>query len=548
MYRVLIVDDEKYTVDGLYEMLHEIDHIELDIYKAYSAKQALQWLDRTKIDIVLCDIQMPGMNGLELQRVINAHWPYCKIIFLTGINDFNTSQAAFRGGSVDYILKTEGDEEIVKALEKTVASLSEHFRNEQILLKAAEQLSAAIPALQKEFLTSLLENEEAALRLKQEDFDQAYIPLSAGMPVVIVLGRVDRFSPHLNTSERTIQLYAIRNIAKEYLSGLQLAAVILDEARFAWFIQPEEAGEEPDRARCIRFIHGTMESIQRTCRELLQLPVSLILGDSFAAWPNVALTFKHLEKLLIVGMGHGGEMLLTTQTPDKAPAGAEPARTKPDLRGKPFYPETLHALLAQEQEKDFLRVVDDYIGMDKVLSYNHHDYLEAYYGMSTTFLSYINQWELAGRIAGDIDVDKLMNLQAHPSKEEALTYLRFAAKVLFKQKKDEQAQRTNKVIDQINQYLMSNLGKDLSLARLSEVAYLNPSYLSRLYKQHTGINLSEAIIDLKIAKARELLANPVYKIHEIGAMLGFENAGYFTRFFKKNMGMAPQEFRDRGNR
>ncbi|NBC67417.1 helix-turn-helix transcriptional regulator [Paenibacillus sacheonensis] len=145
-------------------------------------------------------------------------------------------------------------------------------------------------------------------------------------------------------------------------------------------------------------------------------------------------------------------------------------------------------------------------------------------------------------------MDKLMDLRAHRTKEDALAYLRAMAAILFKQKKDEQAQRTNKVIGQINHYLQSNLGKDLSLARLSEVVYLNPSYLSRLYKQHTGINLSEAIIELKMAKASELLLNPVYKIHEIGAMLGFENAGYFTRFFKKNVGMTPQEFRDLRNK
>ncbi|MBM7564261.1 response regulator [Paenibacillus sacheonensis] len=313
MYRVLIVDDEKYSVDGLYEMLHEVEHIELDVYKAYSAKQALAWLERTKIDIVLCDIQMPGMNGLELQRLINAHWPYCKVIFLTGINDFNISQAAFRGGSVDYVLKTEGDEAIVKALDKTVAGLSEHFRNEQILLKAAEQLASSKPALQKAFLANLLENEGASLRARQADFDRAYVALSASMPVVVALGRVDRWSPEVGDSDRALQLYAIQNIATEYLSGLRLAAVILDEARFAWFIQPQAGGDEPDWARGIRFVHGSMESIQRTCRELLQLPVSLIHSDSFATWPNVASTFKRLENLLLVGMGHGGEMLLTTR-------------------------------------------------------------------------------------------------------------------------------------------------------------------------------------------------------------------------------------------
>ncbi len=81
MHRLLIVDDEPYTVDGLYEMLEEADLPELELYRAYSAIEAIEWLNRIKIDIVLSDIRMPGMDGLRLLKEIRARWPRCKVIF-----------------------------------------------------------------------------------------------------------------------------------------------------------------------------------------------------------------------------------------------------------------------------------------------------------------------------------------------------------------------------------------------------------------------------------------------------------------------------------
>jgi two-component system response regulator YesN len=80
-------------------MLNEM--LRLDIYRAYSAIEGLEWLNRTKIDIVLTDIRMPGMSGLELHERVVRQWPRCRVIFLTGFTQFNYIQTAMRGGGVE---------------------------------------------------------------------------------------------------------------------------------------------------------------------------------------------------------------------------------------------------------------------------------------------------------------------------------------------------------------------------------------------------------------------------------------------------------------
>src|SRR5262245_53423421 len=80
MYRVLIVDDEPILVDGMYRMLSEIEEPELELLRAYSGVEALERLNKLRVDLVISDIRMPGMSGLELHRRINERWPDCRVI------------------------------------------------------------------------------------------------------------------------------------------------------------------------------------------------------------------------------------------------------------------------------------------------------------------------------------------------------------------------------------------------------------------------------------------------------------------------------------
>lgn len=94
MYRMLIVDDLPVIVEGLVKMFGK-KKPELELYQAYSAYQALDVLNRTRIDIVLSDIRMPGMEGTELLHEIKRHWPLCKVIFLTSFDDFHYIKMRF---------------------------------------------------------------------------------------------------------------------------------------------------------------------------------------------------------------------------------------------------------------------------------------------------------------------------------------------------------------------------------------------------------------------------------------------------------------------
>ncbi|HZG86276.1 response regulator transcription factor [Paenibacillus sp.] len=530
MHRLLIVDDEPYVVEAMAEMLQEIDDLGVELYTACASEDAVQLMTRAKMDIVLSDIRMPGMDGLELQRWIQARWPRCKVIFLTGMSDIQYIQHALRNGGVDYILKTEGDEAVERAIRKAIGAIREEAMNEQALVKARNQMSQAMPLLRKDWFHGLLDPQRASSCLQPARLQEAEVPLRTDCKALLVAGRVDRWREEDRDSGRMLLLYAIQNIAEEYLARVAFLPVILGSAYFVWLVQPA-GGSEAEWDDTASFVLGTLESIQSTCKDLLRLPVSLVTTGRPCAWEELAAAYRQLKQTMILGLGDGTEMLLThceTEAPRDGYAGV------PDRRLA-----ELEQLLESGRQEEWNLHLDELFAASFP---NYASYVQAYYTVAVMLLKHMNEWGAGAASDGD-GWKKLMDVDSHPSRESAVTYLKGIASSLTDRRQRNIDERTHKVIQKINQHIREHLADDLSLDALASVVYLNASYLSTLYKQFAGVNLSDVIADLRIAKAQELLVSTPLKIHEIAVRVGFGTSGYFTRYFKKHTGVTPQEYR-----
>lgn len=100
-------------------------------------------------------------------------------------------------------------------------------------------------------------------------------------------------------------------------------------------------------------------------------------------------------------------------------------------------------------------------------------------------------------------------------------------------------------MDTIKRHVRENVGGDLSLMHLADLAHFNPQYLSKLFKEVEGVNLIDYIAGVRIERAKQMLADPACKVREVAAAVGYSNTANFCRFFRKNTGLAPNEYRDR---
>jgi two-component system response regulator YesN len=182
--------------------------------------------------------------------------------------------------------------------------------------------------------------------------------------------------------------------------------------------------------------------------------------------------------------------------------------------------------------------------LNKIHSKNSNLAIEAFTKAAMGLLAYINRRKLTEKLAFHIAQNRLIRFDTFDNWGEAVDYLTEMAGLLFSMQDEEQTNRAVQAVGHLQAYIESNLSEDLSLVRLAEQVYLNPSYLSRLFKQVTGVNLSDFIESSRVKHAKELLEKDGLRVNEIARRVGYDTAASFTRFFRKSTGTSPQEYRD----
>ncbi|MFD0674888.1 response regulator [Cohnella sp. GCM10027633] len=555
MYRLLIVDDEPIIVEGLSELFLQADY-PLEVYQAFDGMEAFEIARKLRIDILLTDIEMPEMNGIELQKEVLRLWPRCKSIFLTGYNEFDYIQSSIRGGAIDYVLKTEGDDPIISSVEKAIRVIDEEVTYEGLIANARSSLKLALPALRKEYLTGLLEGEVSSSAVRSDRFAQFEVPLDPELPVVMAVGRIDRWREDRAGGDKVLFAYSINNIFEEFFANeFELTHFRGDHERLIWLLQPKpESGyrqaiagnqsmradfaEDPDpEARLHAYMLGMLESVQTACSHYLKLACSFVVSSEPFEWDALASKYERLSQLFGRGLGLGSQMLLSDDRSKSS--GDEQARSKVKrIR-------LLDQYLMQKEREKFEQLFDgiseavgESAAMDAGLP------LEVFYELAAIFIPHLNRFEALGAEGGGINPDKLFSIREHRSWKEASDFFRELAGLLFERMEGGNEQETSEVVEQIHRYVDDNLDGDLTLNRLAERVFLTPFYLSRLYKQKTGHNISDYVTRTRVDRAKQLLGESTLKIHEVGMRIGYDSASYFTRLFKKATLLTPQEYRD----
>ena len=538
MYRLLVVDDEEIITDSLYEVLSRLLPDELDVCKAYSAAEALDWMARTRIDILLTDIRMPGIDGLELTEEIVAYWPRCKVVFLTGYSEFDYAYKAIQMPGARYVLKTEGYDKVTQTVRDVLREIHEDNRILELDRQSREQRCALDAMAQGDYVRHLLQDSRQLCRERDVlagEFRALNIALDPARPVSLALGRLC-YPEGTAYSRRSELTNACRAIGSSYLAGQTRCLGVTDRhGDLVWLLQPSEDAAARFSDRMVRYLEGTLELIQETCGETLGLTMAIALSGAPCEWEAVTTQYERLRQLCQLRLSDGLSVIMTDR--------ADPRET---LDPNEEYrigrkAEILTAHLEADRREKFFEALEEVAGRALQPDANVQTTVEAYYAVALALLSYINRWGLQGQIG---DYGKLMHLNDHASMKDGFQYLSRVAEDIFGIKRLDEKERASCAIDRICRYVNEHLGEDLSLVKLAEISYFNPTYLSRFFKQERGINLSEYIDECRIRRAMELLKDGELKVREVAAAVGYEAAHSFTRFFKKATGMTPQEYRD----
>ena len=535
MYSVLIVDDEKMIRDDVYGLLSMEESLELDLTTAASGVEAQAILEKRKIDIVIMDINMPQMSGLELYDIVRERWPFCKVIFLTGYSDFDYVYKVHKHAK--YVLKAEEDEKILEALRESVEEIENSLLLERLTDLQREQQKKPLLHERSMFLRELFEGYRGLSQLTGELSVQLGINLDPEKEVYYLLLRheawyCENYQEQQNSTQDCYQL-----LERYFLDFMRGAFFEYNKNYIVLLLQPEKLLHEET---IVKMLAGAGELFQKALKKNLGRTVSILVGERPVTLSQLLQEFIGICDRMI---WLSGEELVQEGLQKEALAKETlPEHKKQELMQMLWRLEYYLEGMEEENSLNVLRQLQTELQSVKSM----HDLfaLEAYCTISSRLIGWIKRLELHEELAFRVGTLNLYNVSMHANWQDAFGSLRHVAESIFSLKNQSVEKQTEDVVNQVKKYIVEHLDGDTSLYNLAEQVHFSQEYLLRIFKKKEGITILQYINDLKLAAAKQLLTDSELQVREIADRLGFASQGYFGRFFRNKTGLTPNAYRE----
>jgi two-component system response regulator YesN len=535
MYSVLLVDDEKIIREGVYELL-SMAELDLDLTMAASAVEALSILEARKIDIVLIDICMPQMSGLELYDVICEKWPHSKMIFLTGHLEFDYVYKVHKHAR--YVLKAEEDEKIVEAVRESIEEIENDFLLERITMDHSMHQHRNKYYERMLLLRELVEGSISSSLVTQEMMDQLGVDLDLREELYCIMIRCAGIRQLTFDRQSFAGGSLCRLIEKIYLENWKGTYLGYNKSLSFLLLQPKSPMPVEN---ALGQLEGYSEMLQKAVTKNLNLPVSIYIMYHPVMLRQAISNFSIIRDRM-VGM-----------TEDEIRVG--PADEEVCANGNAM-PESLQWELSRKvQQLDhkfdsmdrngILSVISELQDATKqVASMTNLLVLELYCSVSAKVIGFAKKLEFSEDAVLRAGIGSLYDISRYGTWIEAFQTLGSVTEHIFDHVDISMENKTEDVINRTKTYIKDHLDGDTSLYALSCHVHLCPEHLLRIFKRSEGITILQYINDLKLTKARQLLTETDMQIKDIATALGFTSAGYFGRFFKGKLGVTPNVYRE----
>ncbi|MFC4779287.1 response regulator [Paenibacillus sp. GCM10023252] len=526
MYRMLVVDDEVYAVRGVTQSIDWQELSITDIHEAYGAEQAKQLLLAQPIDIVIADIEMPRMNGLQLLEWINEHSPSTVTLFLTGHASFSYAKEAIRLGGFDYLLKPIDHDKLKEIVSRALSEIVETRKNGEIRDLYHQYLGMwekRLPSLNDHFWQDVLERKK---QFKQEQWEQAFqelrIPFLPSDRIVAVLVSVEEWTREFSGRDEEIMMYAVRCAAQDLFLEQAQGLIWQDSNDSIWVLLVHEEG----RAAAIQ---SRAEQLIAACRQYFYCSASCYIGHSKPA-SQLSDAYDQLLQLERSNI----------HSPESVQLLGEP-RSDLSVTALPWIPNWL-TLLEMAKKEELLQKVDETIRELQSTNRTSYETVYAlYHGIS--YLLYYGahkQGLMFERLSSSAELQQSIPRSFAELKEWTKRVFEAYFTMMGDQENDSSA-----MIKKIKQYIADHLHEELTREAIASHVYLNTAYLSRLFKLETGGVLFDYITQTRMERAQELLRSSPMSVSSIAESVGYSHFSHFAGMFKKMYGVTPKDYRKR---
>jgi len=513
MYTILLVDDERIILDGISRMVDWDKHRTRLIGTAKNGIEAFERIREDAPDIVISDIRMPGMDGLELVSRVSAAYPRVKFLLLSGYGEFDYARKAMQYGVKHYLLKPTNETKIAEALDELVAELDADDERESFMRGVKQRLDKVMPHVKEQVLKEFVTNKTYGSR--DWDFYSGLFQYERDRPVRLLL-----LQPEGDAQFE--QLFAIKNIAEELLPGSLLSTTIGSHV----LLLIESPADQQALQRQVEHIRRTFQSYYKT-----DATIGLSEEGRIA---NVRSLYQSTLQLLNYRfyLDEGG--LITS---GDAAGGSD---SPPPSDRFAFDEDRLSLPIRSGHVEDAERALADFVAGLK----------EAQLDIAAAKSYAIGQYVSLIRLAEPDETDRYYRrLPAflETSSLQAMgdmlgEIVRDIAESRYRRHMVKYTAIVQRMVEIVDEHIGNS---DLSLQMVAgEMLYMNADYLGKLFKKETGEKFSNYVMRQRIERATAWIdENADVRIFELAEKLGFgDNPQYFSQVFKKQMGCTPTEY------
>lgn len=528
MFCLLVVDDEALTREGIVNGL-PWEKLNIDrVLQADDGTTAIQAASKCKPDIVLTDVKMPCMDGIEMAKNLRMHYPDCKIIFMSGYSDKEYLMSAIELKAIRYIEKPIIREELRKTLMDAVNACreEEHRKfNEKI---AQKKIDMSIPYIKNEAAIQLLNGVEDEA-LIQEWVELGILEIQPDCSFVTAIIRLIRDSNMPDSLFYELQRELQSNLLSHFnTSTIKVISAFKDDEYLICHIYCKQEWRHLLSEKSLK------NTFRQIAEEIRFKRFFILIGKCVNGINRIQESYNTAALTLQKAFYHGYGCIVC-HTDDKS---------QPYL----FEEETIsrfYSYLAEGNKHSahyvIRRLSSELVGYGNTMVNYVKD---IYYRFMLTLYKHAEKQGVF-KFAGKMDKDYLWEtFSGFYTLEEVMTYSLKKISDYF-ECVEELQQGKNSTI-QIISYIQKNfMNENLSVKDISDNTFLSPAYLCTYCKQETGKTINQHITECRIEKAKELLSDKRYRISEIAGLVGYGDGNYFAKIFKKYLGVSPTEYRKR---
>ncbi len=530
MYSVIIVDDEPVMRKGLVCFVNW-EALDCKItFEASNGLEAKEYLESNHADIVIVDIKMPGMDGLQLAKYIYENHPCTKVIILTAYADFSYAQSAIKYNVVDFVVKTNPLEKIPEAVKKAIHLINIQHQREEELKQLESRINHNMCEMREKLLINIINGvitDEETINAKLQEMN---INLDNYFILVYDINDMSDEGIEISSEEHDNFLNSIKNFLSLAFKDYQHFTVIMKKDLLFTVVSFNNSHS----SACTQELLMTCNEILSMVENYMKFTVRIGISGMHTNPRELPAAYNEAQEALLDVFYSDNNVSVYMQNNNVH-------HQNNTLQFHKYVDSILNSIQYGKQsdaKASLLELFDQYKrnkeSVDQVI-------VSSMLLCSLCFrllASYTT--ELPEGFKSESDIYR--QIKESKSIQNILDILCHVIDSIYNLIASKESQ-CSYIVKEVNKYIMENYNKNITLQTAADYVHVNSSYLSRVYKKETGESIIDAINKIRIDKAKKLLKVHGKKIFEVALEVGIDNPAYFTHVFKKYTGISPKEYR-----